>query len=283
MFPSFIVTFREVLEIALVVGVILAATHGLVGRNRWIALGFGGGIAGSCLVALFTDSIAHFAQGLGQELFNAMILLTASFIIGWTAVWMRIHAREMVAQIKTKGGKIVEGELPKITLSAIITLAVLREGSEIVLFTYGMLASGQPPMTVLTGSLLGMAVGGLVGTALYIGMIKIPTRYIFQVTTWVLLLLTAGMSAVAAKYLVSAGYFTQWSQVLWDSSFLLKERSLPGQFFHALLGYTERPMLIQLIFYVVTLVSFVATMQWLQFHSKHSASKGKEKLAKQPH
>lgn len=268
MFQSFIVTFREILEVALIVGVMLAATKGLVGRAKWIVLGFAGGIAGSCIVALFTESISNFAEGLGQELFNALIVFTAAIIIGWTAVWMRTHAREMVAQIKDKGGKIVEGELPKITLSVIIMLAVLREGSEIVLFTYGMLASGQAVATVMSGSIAGAFVGGLLGLTLYFGIIKIPTKYIFQVTTWILLLLTAGMSSIGAKYLVSAGYFEEYSGVMWNMSSILSENSIAGQVLHALIGYSERPMVIQGVFYASTLTFFVIAMHLLNNNKK---------------
>ena len=264
MFPSFIVTFREILEVAIVVGVVIAATKGLVGRSRWIALGFGAGIAGSCVVAFFTDSIANFAEGLGQELFNAIILFTASAIIGWTAIWMRVHAREMVSQIKNQGSKIVNGELPKITLSVIIALTVLREGSEIVLFTYGMLASGQAVSDIVAGSAAGLLAGGVLGGALYFGLVNIPTKYIFKVTTWVLLFLTAGMSSIGAKYLVAAGYFESASAVMWNMSSILSESSVVGQILHAMLGYSERPMLIQGIFYLATLAFFVSAMYLVQ-------------------
>lgn len=260
MFSSFIVTFREVLEMALIIGVMLAATKGLAGRGKWILLGFTGGIIGSGIVALFTESISNFAEGIGQELFNALILFTASLIIGWTAIWMRVHAREMIVQIKKQGGKIVEGELPKFTLSLIILLAVLREGSEIVLFTYGMLASGQSVSAILSGSVLGMAVGALVGGGLYLGLVTVPTKYIFQITTWLLLFLTAGMASVGAKYLVAAGYFESTSNVLWDMSFILRENSVLGQILHALFGYSAQPMAIQAIFYCVTLGFFITIM-----------------------
>lgn len=260
MLPSFIVTFREILEIALILGVILAATNGLVGRSKWIFLGLIGGIIGSAVVAAFTETISNFAEGIGQELFNAMILLSASIIIGWTALWMKTHAREMMKQIKEKGGRIVEGDLPKITISIIITLAVLREGSEIVLFTYGMLASGQPIDKVLLGSAAGTLVGAIVGLILYFGLISIPTKYIFKVTTWLLIFLSAGMSSMAAKYLASAGYFTNFSNPVWNMSNILSENSIPGQILHALFGYSERPMSIQLIFYFLTLGVFTMIM-----------------------
>lgn len=277
MFPSFIVTFREVLEMALIIGVMLAATKGLVGRHRWVAIGFAGGIAGSAVVAMFTETISNFAEGIGQELFNALILFTASLIIGWTAIWMRVHAREMIAQIKEKGGKIVEGDLPKITLSAIIALAVLREGSEIVLFTYGMLASGKAVSSIIAGSLAGLGAGTLLGGIIYLGLVKVPTKHVFQVTTWLLLFLTAGMASVGAKYLVAAGYFSSASYVLWDTSWILSETSIMGQILHALLGYSAQPMAIQAIFYILTLGFFVVIMYF--FQNKNSTGSLKAAIA----
>lgn len=262
MLAAFIVTFREILEVALILGVVLASTKGLVDRARWVWGGIAIGVAGSLVVAYFIDSISGFAEGMGQELFNAIILFTASGVIGWTAIWMRTHASEMVKQIKEKGGKIVEGELHKATITAIIALAVLREGSEIVLFTYGMLASGQNPSVILTGSLSGIAAGSVAGGLLYAGLISIPTKYIFQVTMWLLLLLSAGMASIGAKYLVAAGYFDKWTNTVWDMSSVLSEDSLPGQILHALFGYSEQPMVIQLLFYFVTLTIFLLMMKY---------------------
>ncbi|MDB2415320.1 FTR1 family protein [Rickettsiales bacterium] len=260
MFSSFIVTFREVLEMALIVGVMLAVTKGLEGRGKWVSLGFLAGIAGSAVVAMFTETISNFAEGIGQELFNAMVLFTASLLIGWTAVWMRNHAREMIVKIKEQGKRVVDGDLPKVTLSIIIALAVLREGSEIVLFTYGMIASGKAISTILMGSFAGVTTGAILGAALYFGLVKVPTKYIFQVTTWILLLLTAGMSSMGAKYLVAAGYFESSSNIIWDTSSILSENSIAGQILHALFGYSAQPMAIQAVFYVVTLAFFVSIM-----------------------
>ncbi len=261
MFQAFIVAFREILEITLVVGVVLAATRGVPKRGHWIGLGIFLGVMGSALVAAFTESISQFAEGMGQELFNAVVMLTVSLMIGWTAIWMRSHARKMVAGIREKSGKIIEGELPKITLAAIIALAVLRDGAEIVLFTYGLLASGESFMSVMGGALGGVATGILIGFLLYAGLLSIPTKYIFQVTTWLLLLLAAGMASLGAKFLVSAGYFSSLSATVWNSSALLSENSIAGKIFQALFGYSEQPMEIQLIFYVAVLAGFAAMMR----------------------
>lgn len=259
--PAFIVVFREFLEIAIVLGVVIAATRGLANRKRFIWAGIIAGVLGSLLVAFFAEGISNAAEGMGQELFNAAILLTASAVIGWTVLWMRSHARQMTAHIKQVGAQIIEGTLPAYTITVVIGLAVLREGAEIVLFTYGMLASGQALFNVIVGGILGAVAGSIFGLALYLGIITIPVRYVFQVTSWMLIFLSAGMASLAAKYLVAGGAIDWLTNKMWDSSWLLSEDSIAGQILHALVGYSDQPMAIQLVFFAVTLGLLTSIMR----------------------
>ena len=116
MLSSAIVVFREVFEIVLIVGIVLAATREMPHRAKAVLLGFGGGLAGSALVALFTGAISGFAQGLGQEYFNAAILFTAAGFIGWTLLWMKRHAKEMRQNFEKIGKEMraaIEEQLAK--------------------------------------------------------------------------------------------------------------------------------------------------------------------------
>lgn len=271
--PAFIVVFREFLEVAIILGVVLAATRGLPGRARWIMLGIAGGVAGSILAAYFAGEISALAEGMGQELFNACILLAASGVIGWTVLWMRNHAREIVAHIKQVGAGIMTGQMPAYTISFIIGLAVLREGAEIVLFTYGMAASGQSVPNIVAGGVLGALAGSLLGLTIYLGIVTIPTKHVFRVTSWMLILLAAGMASLSAKYLVAAGVLEILTATVWDSSRLLSEQSLPGQVLHALVGYSDQPMGIQLVFFAITLCILTALMRL--FDHQHHAVKQK--------
>jgi high-affinity iron transporter len=252
MLSTTIIIFREMLEIALILGVVLAATRGLEGRMRWILGGIGAGLAGAGVVAFSAEAIAGAMAGSGQEMFNAMILLTAAVMIGWTLVWVRRHAREMTAHFRDVGKKVGEGRLPFYSLSLITGLAILREGSEMVMFIYAALATGQSVASIVAGSALGGFLGLVAGVMLYFGLIKMSAKYMLNFTSWVLLLLVSGLAAHAAGYLSAAGYFETMSEPLWDTSWLLAESSLLGQTLHTLVGYTEQPSLIQLIFYVGT-------------------------------
>lgn len=261
--PVFIVIFREILEIAIILGVVMVAAKELEHRNKWILIGLGSGVLGSLVVAFFAQAISNAAEGLGQELFNAMILLSASTVIGATALWMSKHARELTAHLKHVSNQVIEGNLPLYTIAVVIALAVLREGAEIVLFTYGMIASGKEFTSIISGGVLGLLAGAVLGGAMYFGLLKISPKHVFGVTTWLLMFLCAGMSASAAKYLASAGWFESMAYTVWDSSFLLRNDSLIGQIIHALFGYTAKPYAIQLVFYIGTLVILFSAKQFI--------------------
>jgi len=261
MFATAIIVFREALEIAMILGVVLAATRGLPGRTRWVMGGLIGGLLGAGLVAVFAESISAAMAGMGQEMFNAIILFTAALMIGWTVVWIRTHAREMTLHLRTVGYDVRDGKLPFYSLSLIVGLALLREGSEITLFIYGMLASGQPPSSIITGSLTGLVFGTVAGIMLYYGLIKLSARYMLSVTSWLLMLLVAGLTAQGAGYLSAAGYFSTLSAPVWDSSWLLSDTSLAGQALHSLIGYTAQPTMVELLFYFGALLGLLALMR----------------------
>jgi hypothetical protein len=141
---------------------------------------------------------------------------------------------------------------------------VLREGSEVVLFLYGIAASaGNSAMSMLTGGLVGLLLGAAVGALLYFGLLRIPMRHLFAVTSWLILLLSAGMAAQGAGYLVQAGVLPALGQSVWNTSAILSQHSLFGQLLHTLIGYMDRPEGIQLVFYVLTVVLVGGLMQWV--------------------
>ena len=129
-----LIVFREVLEAALIVGIVMAASRGVTRRGLWVAGGVAAGIVGAVIVAGFAEAIAEAASGLGQELFNAMILLAAVGLLGWHNVWMGRHGREMAAEMNQVGRAVAWGARPLHVLGAVVAVAVLREGSEVVLF-----------------------------------------------------------------------------------------------------------------------------------------------------
>jgi high-affinity iron transporter len=259
MLGSSVIVFREVLEAALVITILLAATRGLAGRNRWIGGGVSMGVVGAVIVAFFASSIAAAFEGIGQEIFNAGVLFLAVLMLAWHNIWMSSHARKMVASLKQVGNEVTSGELPFYFLSVAAGLAVLREGSETVLFLYGIAASGEGIAQMTLGGMLGLAGGVAVGALLYTGLLRIPTALLFRVTGWLILLLAAGMAATASGYLSQAGLLPSFAP-LWNTSGILSEHSVIGQLLHILVGYQARPTVIDLGFYFGTLILIGAGM-----------------------
>lgn len=261
MFSSLIIVFREVLEAALVIGIVCAATRGVKFRGLSVTGGILIGVVGASLVALFVDSLADMAEGMGQELFNALILLVVVITLAWHTVWMSYHGAELADQASKTGESVKQGREPLTVLFLLVGLAVLREGAEVVLFLYGIAAGGSSASMMMTGSVLGLFFGVLLGFALYAGLVRIPTKHLFSVTAAMLVLLAAGMAGQAAKYLIQADYLPAWGYDIWDSSWLVSNGSIPGEILRTLIGYDARPAGMQLLFYVSTLLLILGGMK----------------------
>ncbi|MBI1261250.1 MAG: iron permease [Rhizobiales bacterium] len=277
MLATLIIVFREVIEAALVLSIVAAATAGVAHRNRWLAIGVGAGLTGAVIVAAFAGRISSSLEGSGQEIFNASVLFLAVLMLGWHNVWMGRHGRELAMEMNAVGKAVSTGARPLYAVAIAVGVAILREGSEVVLFLYGIASTGVDGANLLAGGLAGLVIGAALGFALYKGLVNLSTKMLFGVTSWLILLLAAGMAATGAKYLVQAGILSAMGPALWDTSWLLDDSSVFGKMIHVLTGYAARPLPIQLIFYVVTLVG-IGTMMKL-FGSAPSTNNKKTVLA----
>ena len=221
MLVSLIIVFREAMEAGLIVGIVLAATEGVAGRARWIAGGIAAGTAGASIVAVFAAALSDAFEGAGQEVFTAAILCFAVVMLSWHILWMSHHARTMATELREVGNAVRLGQKTLAALAAVVAIAVMREGAEVVLFLRGGLAP-----VFRAGD------GGIAAKA-------------------------AGMAGQAASVLHGADLLPGWGEQLWDTSFILADDSLAGRSLHALIGYSARPCGIQLAAYLVTLLTLV--------------------------
>jgi high-affinity iron transporter len=249
-----IIVFREVLEAALIVGIVMAASRGARQRGLWVGGGIAGGVLGALGVAGAADTIAAMAQGIGQELFNAAILFAAVIMLGWHNVWMARHGRDLANNATQLGREVRSGAQPLWALAFAVGLAVLREGSETVLFLYGIALAGEGGMSSLViGGGIGLVLGVAAGVGIYWGLVRIPMRQLFTVTSWLVLLLAAGLASQGAAFLMQADLLPPLGSNVWDTSFLLSDHSILGKILRTLIGYTAQPAGIQIVFYVATL------------------------------
>lgn len=261
MLQTLILVFREVLEAGLIVGIVLAATVGVPRRGAWVAGGIGAGVAGAALLAVFASAISNAFSGMGREIFDATVLLVAVAMLAVHITWMASHGRRLGEEMKAVGRSVVEGERSLTAMAFVVAVAVLREGSEVVLFLFGIATSHAGTASMLIGGALGIAAGALVSWMLYRGLVVIPMRHLFRVTNLMIALLAAGMAGQAASILANADLAPTFGDRIWDTSAILREDGLVGLALHALIGYSDRPSGLQLLAYVGTLVLLVALSQ----------------------
>jgi high-affinity iron transporter len=252
MLAALIIVFREVFEAGLIIGVVLAVTRGVRHRTSFISLGVLAGVLGAGILAGSAGALSAAFAGAGQEVFSASILVVAVVMLTWHNAVMARHGRELAAAMQTAGQAVVSGSKSLFGLAIVVSLAVLREGFEVVLFLYGVVVSTEPGggLNIVLGSVIGLILGAGVCALTYLGLLTIPARYLFKVTSTLITFLSAGMAAQATVFLEQANIVTALPQTLWDSSGVLSQTSLIGRALHTLIGYSDRPTAIELAVYL---------------------------------
>jgi high-affinity iron transporter len=158
-------------------------------------------------------------------------------------------------------------------MAIVVAVAVLREGAEVVLFLYGIAAaSTEGWVALLLGGLLGVALGAAVSFLLYLGLLAIPLHRLFSVTTWLIALVAAGMAGQAAAILAGIDVIPSWGFELWDTSWLLPQDSMLGRALHALVGYSDRPMGVQIAAFLAVLAVLAIGARRIEARSARAAS-----------
>lgn len=261
MLATAVIMFRKVLEASLIIAIVLGASRGIAGRGRWISAGIGLGLLGASIVAILANVASAEFSGNGQAILNAVILLSAVAMLTWHNVWMSAHGRQLSSEIKAIGMDVQSGQRPLAALLVITMVAVMREGSEAVLFLWAIASSGEHDLNMVMGGLGGVIAGIMVGLLLYIGLLRIPVRHFFSITSWLILLLASGLAAQAAGFLNQIGLLPSLGNGVWNTSDILNQSSLLGQLLHILVGYIARPSGIQIVFYIGTFLTMLILMR----------------------
>ena len=262
MLGAAIIVFREVIEAGLIVGIVLAATEGVLGRIRYVSGGIAAGLLGASLLAVFAGTLSSALEGMGQEVFSASILGVAVVMLAWHNIWMASHGRELAAELKAAGRAVATGRKTLLALAAVVGIAVLREGAEVVLFLYGnALANDESNLNMLIGGFSGLGAGVALSALTYAGLVTIPSRYLFSVTSFLIAFLAAGMASQCVHFLEQADIVTALSTTLWDTSWLLPQDKIAGRILHTLVGYDDKPSIMQALVYLATLAAIFGAMR----------------------
>lgn len=257
-----LMVFRETLEIAVVAALLLAATRSVRGRWLWAALGTATGLLAATIVGLSAERLADVVAGVGQDVFQASVLLATVVLVAWTIAWMRAHGRQIAAQAHDTGRRIAAGTAPRYLLATAIAVSILRDGTELALFLVGAGMAGQTDLgRSVAGFAIGIAGGVAVGALLYRGVIAASLGRVFNAVAALLAFLGAGLAAQAIGVLCSAGWLPAGIDPMWDTEEILSQSGDIGRFLHTLLGYISQPSMAQVLTYTATL----AAVLWLGF------------------
>lgn len=261
MVPSFIITFREVLEAALIVGIILSflVRTGQTQYNPVVYIGIIAGVVASIIAALLFTSLAGGFSGRAEEIFEGFAMLAGALLLTTMILWMMKQkhiAKELEQRVSTE-----LHEAHKFGLFSLVFIAILREGAETVIFLRA--ASLVSTNNTLIGALAGIVAAVLLGYAIFVGSMKIDIKRFFTLTSFVLVLFAAGLVAHGVHELQEATLIPTVIEHVWeinppvnpDGSYpILHEKGYIGSIFTGLFGYNGNPSLLEVMSYLIYLV-----------------------------
>lgn len=271
MLPSLMITFRETLEAALVVGVILSflSRTGRQSYNRWVYGGILVGIGASLVGAGLFHWLAGGFEGRAEQLFEGLTMLIGAGLLTTMIVWMIRH-KPSTLDIENVALRHLEST-QGVGLFLLVFFAVLREGVETVVFlNAARYMSGEQ---VLMGGIFGVILALGVGVAFFYGTLKIRLALFFQVTTALLILFAAGLVAYGVHELQEARVIPILVEHVWDinpvvqneGSFpMLHEKGAVGGIFKGLFGYNGNPSLIEVLSWLAYLALAILTWGWVK-------------------
>jgi high-affinity iron transporter len=221
-------------------------------------------------------------SGVGQEVFNASVLGVAVLMLAWHNLWMASHGSALARQASGLGEEIRAGRSACSVLLVVVGLAVLREGAETALFLFGVATSADNGASgMLLGGVVGLAAGVVAGYALYAGLLRIPLHRLFKITSLLIMLIAAGMASQATRFLIQADLVPSLAAPLWDSSSIVTQASVLGTLLHGFVGYDARPAGMQMLVFVIVLVSVYLGMRYFRrvhhraHHRSHHHTRGR--------
>jgi high-affinity iron transporter len=249
MFAPALITLREGLEAALVVGIVLGALRkmGHRERSRSVWAGVLVAVLVSIVAALALNALGVAFEGRGEAIFEGVAMLSAAAVLTWMIFWMRRQGRKIEADLERDVRRAVASERAW-ALFSVAFFAVVREGIETVLFLTAAAFSATPAQTLIGGA-LGLTVAIALGWLVFALGKELDVRAFFRVTGVLLIFFAAGLVAHGVHELQEAALLPTIVEHVWNVNPILSEDSITGQFLKALLGYNGDPSLIEVLSY----------------------------------
>ncbi|MHB0869269.1 MAG: iron uptake transporter permease EfeU [Chloroflexota bacterium] len=258
MVAPLLVTLREGLEAALILGIIVAYLVRTGNRDglRPVWLGTGLAVLASLLAGAGVFFTVGALEGAAEQVFEGVAMLVAVAMLSYVVVWMRHQSSGLRAQLQEKLQAAV-GSGSGLALLLMAFVVVVREGIETALFFFAATRAATPTESVV-GGLLGLVLAVALGYSIYRGSHRLDLRAFFNVTGLLLILFAAGLLAHGIHEFHEAGLIPEVVAHVWDVNWLIDEKSTPGRFLTALVGYNGNPSLVEVVAYLAYLAAALA-------------------------
>ncbi len=254
MLSSLLITLREGLEAALIIGIILAYLVRTDNRRgvKPVWLGTSLAVVVSLIVGATIYLLAGEFSGRAEEIFGGLAMFLAVGVLTWMIFWMRQQAVDIKSHLHAQVKSVLNSG-SSLGLVVLAFVVVVREGIETVLFLFAATRVAESPGLFAAGGFLGLAIAVVIGYSIYKGSSRLNLRTFFNVTSLVLIAFAAGLLAYGIHEFIEAGIIPPLVDPVWDINHILSEKSTFGLFLKAILGYNGNPSLVEVIAYPVYL------------------------------
>jgi len=273
MLSSLLITLREGLEAALIIGIILAylkRTNNQKGfKPIWIGVLLAIGVSAIAGAAIYF--IAGEFSGRAEEIFEGIAMFIAVGVLTWMIFWMRKQSRNIKGHLHAQ----INSALDSGSSRALIMLAfivVVREGIETVLFLFATTRVAESQALSAAGGFLGLVIAVAIGYSIYKGSSRLNLRTFFNVTSFLLIIFAAGLLAYGIHEFHEAGLIPPVIDPVWDINHIIYDKSTLGRFLTAIIGYNGNPSLVEVLAYATYLVLalgfFLRPWRWIKKRNK---------------
>jgi high-affinity iron transporter len=268
MLPSYLLSLREGIEAALIIGILLGALRQMR-RSEFVLAVWLGTISAAVLSILTAVLLTRFGMEMkdpGEAIFEGFTMIVAAGLLTWMIFWMSRQARFMKANLEADIHRASQDGKRAIFFVAFV--AILREGIELALFlTASVFATANALQTTL-GAILGLGTAILLGWSIFAATVRLDLRRFFQVTGFMLVLFAAGLIAHGVHEFTEVGWIPAFIDHVWDLTSIVSAESTLGQLLGALFGYNPTPTLSEMIAYVMYLTGVVVALQFTKRKSQ---------------
>ena len=255
MTASTIITLRETLEASLVVGIVLTYLHTVqqLDLRKYVWQGVVAGIAASIVVAVVIAITMGSFEGRAEGIYEGVLMISAAALITWMLLWMLEQKHMMRQSIEQKVDGHIQKKYP-LGIFLLIFFSVLREGAETVIFLHAAYLQAQSAGMQLLGAVFGIALAIMISILFFRGAGHLSMRRCFSITTVLLILFAAGLTAHGVHELQEAGLVPILIEHVWDTNGVIDEKGAVGSVLKGVFGYNGNPSLLEILSYCAYLV-----------------------------